>query len=157
MRVALHRESGLGWRLMRQQTAEIIAELDRDASNALMKRQDAIEELESRLGAAREVIDVLTSVASPQVTDGHTMDAGVLMLSTYGIHWLGERSGRLDVGWDIISRCDVVAISLSMIRKSKRAFYLEMNSPDYDLKFHLSDESQAARIRASVARAQPLL
>ena len=97
------------------------------------------------------------TVARPKGGDTYNADPGALMISSYGFHWLGERSGRLDMSWEQVIRHDVIAVPLSMIRKSKRAFYLEVETQDHDLRFHLLDEQMAEFVKGVLTVSQPLL
>ncbi len=131
------------------------AELSEQSPARALKRADMIEELESRLASTTRGGRVPTVGTSNDLKD-YAMDPGVLLITSYGIHFLAESSGRFDVAWDKLVRCDVKTIPLSMIRKSKRAFRLVVETTEHDIGFHISDESGRIREDSTVA-AQPLL
>lgn len=142
---------------MRQDTQTAISFLPTKEQSKALKRASDFEELESRLSSDRTVWAAFQTVCRPKDGEGHQMDLGALMISTYGFHWLGERSGRIDVSWDQAVRSDVIVIPLSMIRKSKRAFRLEVESQEFNLQFHLADEEMASWIKGMLGEAQPML
>lgn len=116
-----------------------------------------IEELESRLAPTTRVVGGFSTVGTSNDLEDRAMDPGVLLITSYGIHFLGESSGRFDVAWDKLVRCDVKTIPLSMIRKSKRAFRLVVETTEHDIGFHISDESEAEYVKTALSQAQPLL
>jgi hypothetical protein len=142
---------------MRDDTTAAISRLPDEQQRSAQKQVPSFEELESRLSPERRVVAAFQTVCRPADGESYEMDLGALLISSYGFHWLGGRSGRLDLPWEQVVRHDVITVPLSMIRKSKRAFRLEVTSPPYDLQFALSDESMAAFVRAALAEAQPLL
>ena len=116
-----------------------------------------IEELESRLAPTTRVVGAFSTVGASNDPEDRTLDPGVLLITSYGVHFLGESSGRFDVAWDKLVRCDVKVIPLSMIRKSKRAFRLEIETAEHDIGFHISDEPEAEYVKTALSEAQPLL
>jgi hypothetical protein len=141
---------------MRADTKDAIERLPGNGTREANKRAAAFEELESRLSPERRVTGAFITVASPNEVGTNAMDLGVMIVSSYGLHFLGERSGRMDVSWDQAVRCDVTTVSLSMIRK-KYGYYLQVETHDHDLRFSLTDEAKAGYVKAALAAAQPML
>jgi hypothetical protein len=138
---------------MRGDTQAAIAKLnlDKGSNKRYAKKAALIEELESRLSPERVVKVVLYTV-------GHGgpggSDAGMLLISDYGLHWKGETGGspRLDLPWGKLHRAEVV--------EDKGDFDLEAESsdPNYTLSFRIyKDAEQAALVRGALSDSQPLL
>jgi hypothetical protein len=143
--------------VMRDDTTDALLELSDQSQKRTLSKAAMIEELESRLAPTTRVVGAFSTVGTSNDPEDRTMDPGVLLITSYGIHFLGEASGRFDVAWDKLVRCDVKVIPLSMIRKSKRAFRLEVETSEHDIGFHLSDEPEAEYVKTALLEAQPLL
>jgi hypothetical protein len=142
---------------MRDDTVDALLELSDESRKRALKRASMIEELESRLAPTTRVVGGFSTVGMSGDLEDRTIDPGVLLVTSYGIHFLGESSGRLDIAWDKLVRCDVTIIPLSMIRKSKRAFRLAVETAEHDIGFHISDEPEAEYMKTVLSQAQPLL
>lgn len=142
---------------MRDDTTDALLSLSDQSRQRTMSKAVLIEEVESRLAPTTRVVGTFSTVGVSNDPEDRTMDPGVLLITSYGVHFLGEASGRFDVAWDKLVRCDVKIIPLSMIRKSKRAFRLEIETSEHDIGFHLSDELEAEYVKAALSDAQPLL
>jgi hypothetical protein len=142
---------------LRQDTATAVETLPPSEQQKVHGKIHSVQELEGRLSPSRTVTAMLQSVCHPEGGDAYNMDLGMLMISDYGVHWLGDTTGRLDLPWGQIVRHDVLTVSLSLIRKSKRSFHFHVTTAEYDLRFHLPSEEMAEWMKRAVSAAQPLL
>jgi hypothetical protein len=142
---------------MRNDTTIALLPLSDQSRQQTISKAVMIEELESRLASTTRVVGALSTVGTSNDPKDRTLDPGVLLITSYGVHFLGESSGRLDVAWEKLIRCVVKVIPLSMIRKNKRAFRLEVETAEHDIGFHISDEAEAIYVNTALSDAQPLL
>jgi hypothetical protein len=92
---------------MRDDTRAALARVDRHSRGLQLKQTALVEDLESRLSPDREVMVAVYTIGHGG--PGIGSDAGVLLITDYGIHWKGESAGaaRVDIPWDKMHRIDV--------------------------------------------------
>lgn len=135
---------------MREDSRNLVEQLYGN-NKRVWKQSALIEDVESRLSPDRRVTLVLYTV-------GHGgpggSDAGVLLLSDYGLHWKGESRGsaRLDLPWSSLARAEVIEA------RSGYDLVAESSNPAYELRFRLyEDPNIVAAAQRALAASQPLL